>query len=77
MRTPQTEIDHQFFRRNQANACRFRGNQNLKLQQVDDARFDELGFAQWCDNPQDRLVGEKRGALGHGPDVTGKLHISQ
>jgi hypothetical protein len=39
-------------------AGRFRRDERLELQQVDDSRFDELGFGQRRGHAQDRFVGE-------------------
>jgi len=68
----QTEIDQQFARGGERYARGFRGNERLKMQDIDQARFDELRLLHRCDDTQDRLVFEDDSPLGDGVDITGK-----
>ena len=54
----QAEIHQQFARRRQPHARRLGGDQGLELQQVDEARLDQLRLRQRRDDAQDRLVGK-------------------
>ncbi|GBD41042.1 hypothetical protein HRbin39_00417 [bacterium HR39] len=72
VRPAQAEVDERASRRRQHHARRLAGDQRLEVQQVDDARFQELRHRQRGSDPQDGFVGEDHRALGHGVHVAGK-----
>ena len=72
VRAPQAEIDQHLVRRRQHHPRRFGGDQGLKMQNVDQPRFDQLRLRQRRGDPQDRLIGEEHRALGHGMHVAGE-----
>ena len=47
------------------------------MQDIDQARFDELRLRQRRGDPQDRLVGKENRALRHGVDVAGEAEVAQ
>jgi hypothetical protein len=72
VRAPHAEVDQQLSGRGEHAARRFGGDQRLKMQDVDQPRLDELRLRQRRGHAQDRLVGEKHGAFGHGVHVAAK-----
>ena len=62
----------QLVRRGKHAARRFGGDQRLKVQDIDQARFDELRLRQRRGHAQDRLGGKECGAFRHGVHVAGE-----
>ena len=77
VRPAQPEIDQHFVRRGKPHARRLGGDQRLKVQNIDQPRFDELRLRQRCGDAQDRLVGEERRAFGHGVDVAAETEVCE
>ena len=73
----QPEIDQHFVRRGEPHARRLGGDQRLKMQNVDQPRFDELRLRQRRGDAQDRLVGEEHRAFGHGVHVAAETEVAQ
>ena len=69
VRAAQAEIDQHLVGRGQHAPRRFGRNKRLKMQNVDQARFDELRLRHWRGDAQDRFVGKEHRALGHGVHV--------
>src|SRR5690606_35541015 len=72
MRPPQAEFNKQLAWRGQHEACSLGGDQRLKMQDVDQARFNKLGLVERRSDAQNWLASEKNLALRHRVYVTGK-----
>ena len=72
MRAAHAEIDEHLARRRQHHARGLGGDQRLKMQDVDQPRFGELCLRHRRGDAQDRFIGEKHRALGHGVHVAGE-----
>jgi hypothetical protein len=70
VRPPQPEIDEQLARSGKHHARGFGGDQGLEMQNIYETSFDHLRLRQRRGHSQNRLIGEKHRALGHGVDVT-------
>ena len=74
---PHAEVDQQFARRGEHAARGLGRDQGLKMQDVDQPRFDELRVRQRRGDAKDRLAREKRGALGDGVNLAAKAEIGK
>ena len=72
VRGAQTEIGEDFARRRQHHARGLGGDQRLEMQDVDEARFDQLCLRQRCGNADQRLVWETNAAFGNRVHVAGE-----
>ena len=77
MCTAQPEIDEHFVPRDNYCTGGFRGYDRLKVEQVNQARFDELRLREWRNYPQDRFVGEKHSPPRHSFHVAGEVQVLQ
>ncbi len=65
----QPEIDHELAGSCEHATRRLRRHQRLEIQNVDQARFDELRLRKRRRDPHDRFIAEERDALGHRMDI--------
>ena len=77
MRPTHAEVHQQLPRRDQPAARGLGRDQGLVVQDVDESALHELGLGQGRDHAQDRRVGEKHRALGHGVHLAGETQVRQ
>ncbi len=77
MGAAQAEVDQQLARRREHAARRFARDERLKMNEIDQARFDELCLRQRSDDLYHGFVAETERALRHRPHLTTKTKFAE